>query len=262
MLKPIIEIIRYRELLAILTIGNIKLQYKQTFLGIAWAVFTPLTTMLIFTFLSAQKILTIDTGNIPYCVFAYCGILPWTLFSNSLISSTKSLVAYSGLISKIYFPREIIPLCAILSRLLDFLIASVIMAGLMFYYRMDWHITIIAMPLILLFQLVFTMGLGFFLSIGNLFYRDVGYLVSLIVSLWMFVTPVIYPIKVASPKLQAILTTMNPMAPIIDSYRDTILMGQWPDVARLALPLCLSFSTFIIGILLFHKLEPKFAENI
>ncbi|MCX5711689.1 MAG: ABC transporter permease, partial [Candidatus Omnitrophica bacterium] len=224
MIEAIKEIIQYRELLGKLTVATIKLQYKQTLLGVVWAVFTPLTTMLIFTFLNDTKILKIDTGNIPYPVFAYCGVLPWTLFANSLINSTKSLVSYSGLISKIYFPREIIPLSAILSRLLDFAIASVILFGLMLYYHLPYHITIVALPAILLIQLIFTAGLGFFFSIGNLFYRDVGYLVSLMVSLWMFITSVVYPIKVASPRLQAVLTTMNPMTPIIDSYRDVILM--------------------------------------
>ena len=241
---------------------NIKIGYKQTFLGVAWAVFTPLVTVLIFTFLNATKILIIDTGRIPYAVFAYCGVLPWTFFSTSVVNATRSLVLYSGLISKIYFPREIIPLCAIFSRLADFIIAFLILAGLMYYYHMPWHITIIALPLILLLQIMLTIGLSFFLSVGNLFYRDVGYAVSLVISLWMFLTPVIYPIKIGSSNPLAIMMAMNPMAPIIDSYRDLILLGRWPDITRLAMPVCLSLGLFIAGLSLFHKMEPTFAENI
>ena len=262
LLEILAEIFRYRELLFSLSVRSIKVQYKQSFLGIAWAVFIPFSTMLIFVFINKAKIINIDTGNIPYPIFAYCGLLPWSFFAGSLGSGTQSLVSYSGLIDKIYFPREILPLSLIFSKVIDLAIASLILVGLMLFYKVKLHITIIAVPLVLLVQIILVAGLSFVFSIGNLFYRDVGYIISGVVPLLMFVTPVVYPIKVASKQLQGFLLSINPMIPIIDAYRDLILIGRWPDLAKLAIPIVLCFIIFFMGLLWFHKNEHLFAENI
>ncbi len=256
------EIFFYRELLFSLAARDIKVRYKQTFLGAAWAIFPSLITMLIFTFISRAKIIVIDTGDIPYPIFAYCGLLPWTLFSQSLSATTTSLVDYSGLINKIYFPREIIPLSVIFSKLINFFISALVLIGLMVFYRVKPQVTLIAVPLIFVIQIIFMAGIAFFLSMAHVFYRDVGYVVSGVAPLLMFITSVVYPIKVDSPQLQGVLNTLNPMIPIIDAYRNLVLKGRWPDMATLAVPVCLCLSMFFIGLIWFHKTAPHFAENI
>ena len=254
------ELVKYRELLFGLVVRDIKVRYKQSLLGIAWAMFTPLAMMLIFTFVFS-RIALISTGEIPYPIFAYCGLLPWTFFSGSLLTATVSLVSNRSLVTKIYFPREVFPIAAILSRFVDFCIASSILFGLMIYFRISFHWTIFLSPLVLMIQVLFMAGLAFFLSMGHLFYRDVKYILDAIIMLWMFATSVIYPIKVSSPTLQRILM-LNPMTPIIDSYRSLILEGKIPDIVTLSLPTGIAVAFFIIGWIWFHRSEYLFAEII
>lgn len=260
MLEIIKEIFRYRELLLSLTHRELKIRYKQTILGIAWALFTPLSMMLIFTFVF-NKIAKISTGEIPYPIFIYCGLLPWTFFATSLTSATTSLVDNFNLVTKIYFPREVFPLASILSRFVDFCLASIILIGLMLFYKIDFHLTILFLPLILIIQLLLMIGFCFLLSMGNLFYRDVKYIFEVVIILWMFLTSVIYPINVDSPVLQKILL-LNPMTPIIDSYRAVILEGKLPDIGNLSIAIIISISVFLIGAIWFHRSEHLFAESI
>ncbi|MDD3296497.1 MAG: ABC transporter permease [Candidatus Omnitrophica bacterium] len=256
------ELFKYRELLFKLTTRGIKVQYKQTFLGIVWAIFIPFTSMIIFAFIHKAKIITIDTGSIPYPIFVYCGLLPWIFFAGSLNASTQSLVNYASLIDKIYFPRAIIPLASVLSKVIDLVIASIFLIVLMVIYNIELHIAILAVPLILFIQIIFVSGLALFLSMGNLFYRDIGYIVSGIVPLMMFVTPVIYPIQMGSKQLQGVMVGLNPMIPIINAYRDLILRGRLPNFTELAIAVSLCFCLFFISLFWFHKKEHLFAENI
>jgi len=260
MLAITIEIFRYRELLLSLVIKELKVRYKQALLGMAWAVFTPLAMMLIFTFVFS-KVTKISTGQIPYPVFAYCGLLPWTFFAGSLASATNSLVANTNLITKIYFPREVFPLAVILARFIDFCVASLILVGLMLFYHIPFQITILLFPLILLIQVILMIGLSLLLSVGNLFFRDVKYIIDVVLILWMFVTSVIYPINVDSPALQRVLM-LNPMTPILNAYRALILKGEFPQIGPLLPAIAISVVIFFIGIVLFHKTEHLFAENI
>jgi len=254
------EVFKYRELLLNLAARDIKVRYKQAFLGMAWAMFTPLAMMFIFTFVFS-KIAKVSTGNIPYPVFAYCGILPWTFFAGSLSTATSSLVANAGLITKIYFPREIFPLSVIISKFIDFSIASLILFGLMFFYGFPLHLTIIYAPLIFVIQLVLMIGLSFLLSVGHLFFRDTKYIFDMVIILWMFVTSVIYPINTDSPLLQKILM-LNPMTPILDAYRSLILKNELPAIGPLALAAILSIIVLFAGAIIFRKTEHLFAENI
>lgn len=254
------EIFKYRELLLSLVKRDIKVRYKQTFLGIAWAMFTPMATMFIFTFVFS-KIVNISTGSIPYPIFAYCGILPWTFFAGSLSAATVSLVANANLVTKIYFPREILPLAVIISKFVDFCIASVILVGLMFFYNINFQYTLLLLPFVFIIQLVLMTGLSLLLSVGNLFFRDVKYIFDVLIILWMFVTAVIYPINVSSPALQRILM-LNPMTPLLNAYRSLILEGRFPQAGPLLLAAVISIAIFFIGAALFHKTEHLFAENI
>ena len=260
MIQMMKEMVEYRELLWSLTLKDIRIRYKQTFLGITWAIFTPLAMMLIFTFVF-QRVAKVSTGDIPYPIFVYCGLLPWTFFSASLTTAVTCLVQNSNLVTKIYFPREVLPLAAIFSKLIDFIIAGVVFVGLMIFYEVSVNWTILFFPFILLIQIIFMIGVSFLLSMGNLFYRDVGYLFNVLILLWMFVTSVIYPINVENPLMQRVLN-LNPMTPIIDSYRNVLIQGVVPDIFLLFQTTIISLFVFVVGWALFHKYQYLFAERI
>ena len=222
--------------------------------------FTPLAMMLIFTFIFSRY-LRFETGGFPYPIFAYCGLLPWTFFAGGLTNATGSLVSNRTLVTKIYFPREVFPLSGILARFVDLCIASIVLAGLMFFYRVPAHLTILLVPMIILLQMILMVGLGLILSMANLFFRDVKMIFEVVILLWMFITPVIYPMKAIGTKFQWILL-LNPMAPIINSYLCLILEGRLPAPNQLMCSLAISLFLFIVGAYLFHRLEHLFAENI
>jgi len=258
--KVLNEIIEYRELLWNLTLRDIRIRYKQSFLGMAWALFQPLSLMVIFTFVFS-KVARIDTANVPYPVFAYVGLVPWQLFSTGLMAATTSLVSNSSLVTKVYFPREVFPLAAIFSKLIDFLVSISVLFALMVYFEVSFHRTILLMPFVLIVQLTFMLGIGFILSMGNLFYRDVGYIMNVLILIWMFVTSVIYPIQTNNALAQRILL-LNPMTPIINAYRDVLLYGRVLNIPEFAPAVAISLGTLLSGVLWFHKAEYLFAERI
>ncbi len=255
------ELWQHRTLLFALVQRDLRVRYKQSVLGIAWALLAPVAMMLIFTAITKAGVLRVETGGIPYAVFAYCGILPWTLLSSALVSATGSLVANHNLLTKIYFPRAVFPLAAILSKLVDFVIALSVLAMLMLHYRIPLNNTLLALPLLLGAQLLFMAGVSYLLAMGNLFYRDVKYLVDTGMLLWMFLTSVLYPIRFTNPALQALLA-LNPMTPIIDGYRACIIHGRWPDSAAMAPAILVSAVVFLAGSVCFHRKEFEFAERV
>ena len=259
--QTLTELVHYRDLLFSLTLRDLRIRYKQSLLGIAWALFTPLAMMLLFTLFTQAKVLNIDTGDVPYVIFVYCGILPWTFFSSSLAGATTCLVANHSLVTKIYFPREVFPFSMILSKLLDLLIASSLLVCLMLFYKIPFQQTLIALPALLLLQIIFMLGMALLLSMGNLYFRDVKYLFDVLIVLWMFATSVIYPIQLSNPILQKIFM-LNPMTPIIDSYRAVIIHGQWPNMANLAPAIVISLAVFLIGVIWFQNKQYEFAERI
>ena len=212
------ELIKYRELLYSLTLREIRVRYKQSLLGVLWALFVPLSMMLIFTFVFTKALKfdgKLDLGGMPYAVFAYIGLLPWTFFSAGLTGAVNSLVANQTLVTKVYCPREAFPLACIASSAFDFAIASTLLVGIIGYFHFftEWsfslHLTILVVPVIVLIQTLFTIGLGFVLAMGNLFYRDVRFVFSVVIYLWMFVTSVIYPLESSKP-LYNMLINLNP----------------------------------------------------
>ncbi len=264
------ELMRYRELLYSLTLREIRVRYKQSLLGVLWALFIPLSMMLIFTFVFTRALKIdgkLDLGGMPYAVFAYIGLLPWTFFSSSLTSGVNSLVANQSLVTKVYCPREAFPLSCVASSAFDFLIASTLLIGIIGYFHFfsAWnftlHISILFLPVILIVQTLFTVGLALLLSMGNLFYRDVRYLFSVMIYLWMFVTCVIYPLESSRPLLNTIIS-LNPMTPIISAYRECISLGH----LRLGGPFVYASAVAVVSFFgcwaWFHKTEPKFAEFI
>jgi len=250
----------HRELLAELTLREIKQRYKQSVLGYAWVILNPLCQMLVMAFVFSKIIQTSQIG-VPYAIFLYVGLLPWTFFSNALISSTNSLVGNAGLITKIYFPREIFVLSTILAKMVDFFLSSTVL--ILFLYLFRIHITwyILWFFPIFLIQVIFTYGLSLLLAAFNLFYRDIQYVLNLGLIVWMYLTPVIYPIEIL-PKQYQIIFQLNPMAVLFNAYRKVILGDGAPNLVSLAVALAVSLIIYGLGITIFKRLEGVFADVV
>ncbi len=259
----------YRELLWNLTLKELRIRYKQSFLGIAWAIFIPVATTVLFTvvFKTVAKIplpVVPETGKeVEYVIFAYVGILPWNFFSQGLTGCVATLVTNRQLVTKLYFPREVFPLSKILSLLLDLAIGAIVVIVLMIYFDTPARWTLLFIPVLLLIQLMFMVGCGLILSMANLFYRDVQYVFHVGIQLWMFATAVVYPLPAEKfgPVLGWVLR-LNPMTPIIEGYRAAIIEGRVPDFAEAIPALVVVGLTFWIGMWAFDRAQYLFAERV
>ncbi len=253
------EIWHYRELLYFLAWRDIKVKYKQTVLGAAWAILQPLLAMAVFTIFFG-RLAKMPSDGVPYPIFSYCALLPWTYFSNALTASGNSLVGSSNLINKVYFPRLIVPAAAILAGVLDFGIAFLVFLCMMPYYGFvpGWGIALV--PMLLLLTMGTTLGVGAWLSALNVQYRDVKYAIPFMIQLWMFATPIVYPLSLV-PERYRWLVALNPMAGIIEGYRSSLLDRpfQW---GPLAIAATLSLSLVLLGAFYFRKVERTFADVI
>ena len=253
------ELWAYRELLFVLSLRDIKVRYKQTVLGAIWAILQPLLTMLIFTLIFG-RLAKIPSDGYPYAVFVFAALLPWTFFANSITASSGSLVSSANLVSKVYFPRLIIPLSAIGVGLVDMAISTAVMLLLMVYYGVAWSASLLAIPL-LLFAVIFTaLGVGTLLSALTVTYRDFRYVVPFMVQLWMFATPVVYPASLIPERWQWLMF-LNPMAGIIDAFRSAFL-GMPFDLSAIGLSFAVAVTFFVIGVAYFEKVERRFADII
>ena len=254
------EIWKYRELLYFLTKRDIKVRYKQTVLGGLWAIIQPLFTMIVFT-LFFGKLAKVPSDGIPYPIFVYAGLLPWTYFANALAASGNSLVGSQNLISKVYFPRLIIPASASLTGLLDLFIAMLILGVLMIYYQFLPGIGILIFPVLVGLTFLCAVGVGLWLSALNVEYRDIRYAIPFLIQLWMFVSPVIYPVSLVSEKYQWLLA-LNPMVGIIKAYRASLL-GHMPiDWFLLSISTAMVAVLFGSGIYYFRRMEKTFADVV
>lgn len=251
---------QYRELLGQLTAREIKQRYKQSVLGYAWVILNPFFTMLVMAFVFSIIMRIPDLG-VPYPIYLYAGLLPWTLFSNSLISANNSLVNNAGLLTKIYFPREIFVLSTILAKIVDFLLSCSIFIIFMIYYQVPVTWNILWFVPIFFIQQIFTYALSLFLAAANLFYRDIQYVLSLILLIWMYLTPVIYATEFFPNKYQWIFK-LNPMAVIINAYRQVILAQGTPNLQSLIIAVVVSFVLLLITYKLFKKAEGVFADIV
>jgi lipopolysaccharide transport system permease protein len=253
------ELWAYRELLWVLTARDIKVRYKQTSLGITWAVIQPFMMMIVFSIFFG-KLANMPSDGLPYPIFAYAALLPWTFFANSLGGSSSSLLASSNLINKVYFPRLIIPLSSVGSWLIDFFIASFILLALMLWYGIGWTWNLLAVPFLVVAVTFSALGAGTLLSALTVSYRDFRYVVPFLLQFWMFATPVVYPASIVPEQWRWALH-VNPMAGLIEGFRSAFL-GRPFDGTALAISSTAAFMMFLIGIAYFEKVERRFADII
>jgi lipopolysaccharide transport system permease protein len=251
---------QHRELVASLTRRDIRGRYKQSVLGIMWALLQPMAMTIVFTVVMSF-IVRIDTGNIPYPIFAYIAMLPWTFFSGGMSAGSECLVANFNLITKIYFPREVFPISAILGKVVDLALGLIVLLPLIIYYKVHLSpMALLAIPLLMI-QMCLMLGVSFILSSWNLFYRDIRHVMPLLLQVWMYASPIVYPVTLI-PKKYLGLYMLNPMSPLIDGVRKCVLEGQAPMWNYVGIAAVASVTILIIGYRNFKRLEPAFAETI
>jgi len=254
------EIWRRRELLWVLTLREIRIRYTQSVLGIAWAVLQPLALMLMFT-LIFSILLDVPSEGVPYPVFSYSALTFWIFFSGSLTRAIPSLDANQALIKKIYFPREFFPLSSVFSAIFDLAIAFVIFLIIMVYYHTPFTLNMLYVVPLVVIQTIFTIGVCFFASALNVYYRDVKYALPLIVQLWMYATPIIYPMS-SIPQRFWKLYLLNPMTGLIESYRNVLVKGSEPQLFYIAVAALGAIFLFVLGYIYFKRIEMSFADVI
>jgi lipopolysaccharide transport system permease protein len=254
------EVWKYRELFYFLTKRDIKVRYKQTVLGGLWAIIQPVFTMLVFT-LFFGRLAKVPSDGIPYPIFVYAGLLPWTYFANALTASGNSLVGSANLITKVYFPRLIIPASASLAGLVDFFIAMIVLGVLMVYYQFLPGYGILLFPALVALTFLCAVGVGLWLSALNVEYRDIRYVIPFLIQIWMFVSPVIYPVSIVSENYRWLLA-INPMGGVINAFRASLLSHQSIDWFLLCISATIILFLFFSGMYYFKKMEKTFADVV
>ena len=250
----------YGELLMNLTRREVKGRYSQSLFGAAWAIAQPLATMAVFT-LVFSRLAQMPSGGAPYPLFAFAALVPWFFFSNSVMSGTMSLVTYRNIVTKTYFPREIVPLAQVGSRLVDLAASSGLFVVLMIYYQVSVGRWVAMVPLFLALLLLFTLGVTLITSAINVFYRDVNPVVQIGLQLWLYLTPVAYPLS-AVPETYRAFWMANPLAGVVEGLRDALVFGREPDWAVVGISSALIAVIFVIGVVLFKKTDKYFADVI
>jgi lipopolysaccharide transport system permease protein len=254
------ELWNYRELLYFLTWRDVKVRYKQTVLGAAWAIIQPLSMMLVFS-LFFGRLAKIPSDGIPYPLFTFCALIPWQLFAHSLTESSNSLVGNQHLITKIYFPRLVIPISAVLAGVVDFLIAFVILLLMMLYYGVSPGWAVITLPGFVLLTIITALGVGLWLSALNVKYRDVRYTMSFLVQFWLFATPVAYSSNLI-PEKWRIVYGLNPMAGVVEGFRWALLGNAPPSGRMLWVSIGVVIVVLVGGLYYFRRMEQEFADIV
>jgi lipopolysaccharide transport system permease protein len=250
----------YRDLLMLWTGREIRVRYKQSLLGVGWAIIQPLVLTVVFT-LVFSRIMQVDTGGVPYPIFAFAALVPWTFFATSLSFGIPSLVNNLTLVSKIYFPREILPFANIGAALLDFAMAGLVFVGMLLVYRIPITVYVLWVIPLLGIQLILTAGVVLLGATAIVFFRDVRFVVPLLIQVWMYASPVIYPIDLIPPEYLP-LYFLNPMAGIIAGYRSALVLGQAPNMPALLVATIISLFLLLLGYFVFKRGEPLFADLI
>jgi len=251
---------RYRELVYFLTWRDILVRYKQTLLGATWAVLQPLMQMLVFNFLFGSMA-NISTGEIPRPIFTFSALLPWNLFAKALSDTSNSLVANRNMITKVYFPRLVVPIASVLSGVVDFLIAFVILIGMMVYFQVLVPATVWLVPIFILLALVIALGVGLWFSAWNLHYRDVRYFIPFLSQFWMLASPIAYPLSEIPEKWQT-LYMLNPMVGVVEGFRWVLLGGEPVPQLALIFSAGIGLLVLISGLFYFRRMERTFADMV
>jgi len=254
------EIWRYRELLYFLAWRDVKVRYKQTAIGASWAILQPLVTMVVFSVIFGSLI-QVPSGGVPYPIFSYAALLPWTFFAGALTRSGNSLVYDANLVSKVYFPRMILPFAAVLSLLVDFAIAFIILLGMMLFYGIIPGAAVITLPFFLLLAFMTSLGIGLWLSALNVKYRDIAYIIPFLAQFWLFVTPVAYPSTII-PEHWRFLYSLNPMVAVVEGFRWALLGQQNVQGEFIFLSTMVVVTLFIGGLFYFRRVEAEFADVV
>lgn len=249
----------YRELLYFLAWRDIKVRYKQTALGVLWAILQPIFMMLVFT-LFFGKLAGIRTGEIPYPLFAFAGLVPWTFFANSVTSGGNSLTSSAGLITKVYFPRMLVPIAAVAAGFVDFILAFIVLVGLIFYYQISLTAHMLMLPVLAVFLMLFTLGVGMWMAALNVKYRDIRFALPFIIQIWLFVSSVIAPSTVV-PEDWRWLLVLNPMSGFIEGFR-AALFGHQFNWTTLGISAAITLVVLAYSAHAFRRMEKNFADII
>lgn len=250
----------YKDLVKELIKREIKARYKQSFLGYAWIVLVPLINLAVLSVVFSTFI-RVPTGGVPYPMFLFVALVPWTFTASSINFATQSMLANSALITKIFLPREVFPIGAIGAKLVDFFLYMVIVFMFMVIYGVTFSITLLYLPLVFVVHLLLVFGISFILSSLNVFYRDVENVLGVLLSAWMYLTPVVYPQELV-PSQYLKLFNLNPMTPIINSYRNIVLYGEAPPFQSFLYAAVFSVTIFIVGFLYFKNKSRYFADVV
>jgi lipopolysaccharide transport system permease protein len=250
----------YRELAYFLTWRDIKVRYKQTVLGASWAIIQPFFTMIIFSIFFG-RLAGLPSDGVPYPIFAYAALVPWTFFANGLSNSSNSLVGSSNLLKKVYFPRLVIPISAILAGVIDFVLAFIVLILMMISFRIYPTVNALFLPLLLLLALITSLGVGLWLSALNVQFRDIRYAVPFVINAWMFATPIAYPSSLLEEPWRT-LYGLNPMAGVVEGFRWALLGTETQPGAMVFISAAVAIIVFIGGLYYFRRMEKTFADVV
>jgi lipopolysaccharide transport system permease protein len=262
------ELWLFRELVYFLTWRDVKVRYKQTALGAAWAILQPFLTMVVFSIFFG-RLAKVPSDGVPYPIFSYTGLLPWGLFTKALTDAGRSLVAHRSMITKIYFPRLAIPIASVLGGVVDFALAFIVLIGMMLYYNYapnsTYHIqltpAVFTLPLFLLLAIITALGVGLWLSALNVLYRDINYIIPFLTQFWLFITPVAYPASMIPEKWQLIYA-LNPMTGVVEGFRWALLGTVEAPGPMLAVSTTIAILGLVTGLFYFRRMERNFADTV
>jgi len=254
------ELWRYRELLYFFAWRETKLRYRQAAFGAAWAILQPLLSMIIFTLVFGRAA-RMPSDGIPYPIFCYCALVPWTYFASVLGMASNSLINNDSLLTKVYFPRVYLPAGTALAGLLDFLVGSVLLVGFMVYYRIAATLALLFIPLIVLVMVLLTSGVSMILAAANVRYRDIRYALPFVIQIWMFATPIVYPMTIITERFRPMLA-LNPCWGIVDGFRACLFPTIPFNFKLMGISMTLASIVFLAGLVYFHRAERSFADVI
>lgn len=254
------EVWHYRELIAFLTWRDIQVRYKQTVLGVAWIALQPLATTLIFTVIFGALV-RVPSDGLPYAVFALAGIVPWNFFASAFNRGAASLVGSANLISKVYFPRLVIPISSVLSPIVDVAVAMLVLLSLSLYYGIAPSLSILAVVPLILLALALALGVALWLSALNVRYRDVGHVIPFLTQLWFYATPIIYPMSLLPPQWRA-MQALNPLAAVAEGFRWAVLGKPAPPAQMFVTAVTVTLVVLVSGAFAFRRMEQTFADLV